>query len=142
VTNLLVLGATGFVGGSVVRLALEDPRVATVIAPTRRTIAHHPRLQNPVVDFDLLDPNAPWWRVHAVISALGTTTRATPSAAEYERIEVGYPVAVATVEGMRAILARSPKRDLSRGRAGRTEPDRLHLERERRIGFPRLCGCW
>ena len=93
-TTLMILGASGYVGGLVLRLALEDPRISVVIAPTRRPIASHPRLQNPVVDFDSLDIGAPYWQVDAVISALGTTTRETPSPAEYERIEVGYPVAV------------------------------------------------
>jgi uncharacterized protein YbjT (DUF2867 family) len=94
--GLLVLGATGFVGGTVVRLALDDPRVSAVVAPTRRALSlQHPRLANPVVNFDSLDAHASWWRVDAAISALGTTTRNTPSKAIYEKIETGYPVAVA-----------------------------------------------
>jgi uncharacterized protein YbjT (DUF2867 family) len=94
--KLLVLGATGLVGGIVVRLALEDSRVSAVIAPTRRPLSlQHPRLTNPIVDFDSLDADAPWWRVDAAVSALGTTTRNTRSKAAYETIETGYPVAVA-----------------------------------------------
>jgi uncharacterized protein YbjT (DUF2867 family) len=91
----MVLGATGLVGGLVVSLALEDPRISVVVAPTRRPVAPRPGLENPIVDFDALDPAAPWWHVDAVISALGTTTRATPSHADYERIESTVPVAVA-----------------------------------------------
>jgi uncharacterized protein YbjT (DUF2867 family) len=94
--KLLVLGATGLVGEIVVRLALADPRVSEVIAPTRRPLSpERPRLTNPVVDFDSLDAHAAWWRVDAAISALGTTTRDTRSKAAYEKIETGYPVAVA-----------------------------------------------
>jgi len=59
-------------GRPLVRLALEDSRVSSVIAPTRRPMARHSQLQNPIIDFDSLDPSAPWWRVHAVISGLGT----------------------------------------------------------------------
>lgn len=94
--KLLVLGATGLVGGIVVRLALDDPRVSEVIAPTRRPLSlQHARLTNPVVNFDSLDAHAPWWRVDAGISALGTTTQITRSKVAYEKIETGYPVAVA-----------------------------------------------
>jgi uncharacterized protein YbjT (DUF2867 family) len=94
--KLLVLGATGFVGGMVVRLARDDPRVSEVIAPTRRPLSlQHPLLTNPVVNFDSLDTHATWRRVDAAISALGTTTGNTPSKVAYEKIETGYPVAVA-----------------------------------------------
>jgi uncharacterized protein YbjT (DUF2867 family) len=98
VTKLLVLGATGYVGGIVTRLALDDPSVTEVIAPTRRQLLlQNPRLKNPIVNLDALDEEAPWWRVDAAISALGTTTRNTPSQADYEKIETSYPVTVATL---------------------------------------------
>jgi uncharacterized protein YbjT (DUF2867 family) len=98
VTKLLVLGATDYVGGIVTKLALNDPSVTEVIAPTRRPLLlQDPRLENPIVNFDALDEHASWWRVDAAISALGTTTRDTPSRADYEKIETSYPVAVATL---------------------------------------------
>lgn len=96
--KLLVLGATGLVGGAVVRLALSNPAVTEVIAPTRRPLRQQGRtLTNPIVNFDALDSRAAWWNVDAAISALGTTTRDTPSEAEYEKIETRYPVAVAAL---------------------------------------------
>jgi len=94
--ELLVLGATGLVGGAVVQMALEDTRVSGIVAPTRRALSlQHPRLVSPTVAFESLDTNAHWWNVDAVISALGTTTAATPSKDDYERIETSYPLAVA-----------------------------------------------
>lgn len=96
--KLLVLGSTGYVGGIVTRLALDDPSVTEVIAPTRRPLLfENPRLKNPIVNFDALDEQASRWRVDAAISALGTTTRNTPSRADYEKIETTYPVTVATL---------------------------------------------
>ena len=38
--------------------ALASPRVQQVVAPTRRPLAPHPRLLNPVVDFDALPADA------------------------------------------------------------------------------------
>ena len=35
-TRLLLVGATGLVGGHVLEQALADPRVSVVVAPTRR----------------------------------------------------------------------------------------------------------
>lgn len=94
--ELLLLGATGLVGGAVLRLALDEAKVARVVAPTRRPLAaRHPRLTNPVVDFDSLDATAPWWQVDAAICALGTTRARSPTKDAYERIETGYPLAVA-----------------------------------------------
>src|SRR5258708_2739636 len=93
--KLLVVGATGLVGGEVLKLALEDARVSQVIAITRRPVAVHPKLENHVVDFDALPPDAPWWAVNAAICALGTTTRQTQSKKEYRKIDIDYPVAIA-----------------------------------------------
>src|SRR5690606_31503098 len=39
VTTVLLLGATGRVGGQVLRLALAHPQVSRVVAPTRRPLA-------------------------------------------------------------------------------------------------------
>jgi uncharacterized protein YbjT (DUF2867 family) len=86
------------VGGIVTRLALDDPSVTEVIAPTRRPLLlQDPRLRNPIVNFDALDEDASWWKVDAAINALGTTTRNTPSQADYEKIETSYPVTIATL---------------------------------------------
>jgi uncharacterized protein YbjT (DUF2867 family) len=42
--KVLILGATGLVGGEVLRLALADSRVESAIAPTRRNLTMHPKL--------------------------------------------------------------------------------------------------
>ena len=100
--RLLLLGATGLVGRHALRLALDDPRVARVIAPTRRALPAHPKpesaksedakLENPVVDFDALPDDAPWWAVDGVICALGTTLRQAGSKAAFRRVDVDYVI--------------------------------------------------
>ncbi len=45
--HLLLLGATGLVGKHVLDLALADPRVTAVTAPTRRALPQRPGLSAP-----------------------------------------------------------------------------------------------
>lgn len=96
--RLLLLGATGAVGSEVLRLALQHPQVAQVVAPTRRPLSQaytHPRLHNPVTDFaqpaQALDGLAP----DAVVCALGTTIRQAGSQAAFAAVDRDLPVALA-----------------------------------------------
>ena len=66
--RLLLAGSTDVVGQEVLRLALADPRISRVIAPTRRPLPPHPKLENPVVDFNALPSDAAWWNVDAVLA--------------------------------------------------------------------------
>lgn len=93
--KLLLVGATGLVGRHILALALADPRVEAVVAPTRRALTAHPKLCNPQVDFDRLPQDADWWQADAVICALGTTMRAAGSEEAFRRVDLDYPLAVA-----------------------------------------------
>lgn len=93
--TLLLVGATGLVGREVLCLALADPRVKHITAPTRRPLAAHSHLTNPSVDFDALPPDAAWWKADAVICTLGSTIRKAGSKEVFHRIDHGYPLAVA-----------------------------------------------
>lgn len=92
---LMLVGATGLVGSAVLRHALADARVDRIVAPSRRALPAHPRLDNPLVDFDRLPGDASWWAVDAVICALGTTIRAAGSQAAFRKVDLEYPLAVA-----------------------------------------------
>ncbi len=94
-TRLLLAGATGLVGRSVLHLALADDRVRQVVAVTRRPLPAHPKLENPQVDFEMLPDAASWWSVDAVICALGTTIRTAGSQAAFRRVDHDYVVAIA-----------------------------------------------
>ena len=95
-SRLLIAGATGLVGRRALDLALKDVRIMHVVAPTRRPLPPHAKLENPIVDFDALPTGADWWRVDAVLCALGTTIRDAGSQAAFRRVDVDYVVAVAT----------------------------------------------
>lgn len=93
--KLLLLGATGLVGREVLRLALSDARVSQVVAPVRKPLPAHPKLDAPLVDFDRLPPDAPWWQADAVICTLGTTMKAAGTRQLFRRVDHDYPLAVA-----------------------------------------------
>jgi uncharacterized protein YbjT (DUF2867 family) len=93
--KLLLVGSTGLVGLHVLNLTLADPRVSGVVAPARRALPAHPKLQALLVDFDNLPEDAPWWQADAVICTLGTTMRAAGSKQAFRRVDFDYPLAVA-----------------------------------------------
>jgi uncharacterized protein YbjT (DUF2867 family) len=93
--KLLLVGATGLVGRHVLTLALADPRVEAVVAPTRRELTAHPKLRSPQVDFDQLPQHADWWQADAVVCALGTTMRTAGSKEAFRRVDCDYPLTVA-----------------------------------------------
>src|SRR5215212_6844199 len=93
--KLLLVGSTGVVGRHILGVALADARVDAVISPTRRSLPDHPKLFAPTVDFDRLPEDADWWRVDAVICALGTTMRVAGSKEQFRRVAHDYPLTVA-----------------------------------------------
>ncbi|MBB3343442.1 uncharacterized protein YbjT (DUF2867 family) [Luteimonas sp. RC10] len=139
--RVLLVGATGLVGRHVLAQALADPRVAAVIAPVRRHLPAHPKLQSPQVDFDRLPGDAPWWRVDAVICTLGTTIRKAGSQAVFYRVDHDYPLGVARqaqAHGARAFALNSA---LGADPASRVFYNRVKGELERdlsALGFESL----
>ncbi|WP_454774627.1 NAD-dependent dehydratase [Janthinobacterium tructae] len=93
--KLLLVGATGLVGREVLRLALADARVAAIVAPVRKALPPHAKLHAPLVDFDQLPPDAPWWKADAVICTLGTTMKVAGTRQAFLRVDHDYPLAVA-----------------------------------------------
>ncbi len=91
---LLLVGATGLVGQSVLRQALADSRVEKLVAITRKPLGPQPGLENHVVDFDALPEDAPWWRVDGGICTLGTTMREAGSHDAFRKVDVEYPLTV------------------------------------------------
>ena len=83
-------------GREVLRLALaNEQQVERVIAPTRRALSPHPRLENPLVDYNQLTGEELWWDVDAVICALGTTIKKAGSQEAFRRVDHEYPLLVA-----------------------------------------------
>ncbi|WP_153448261.1 NAD(P)H-binding protein [Vibrio algicola] len=93
--KLLIIGATGLVGRHVLDLALADPRVTAIIAPTRRALTSHPKLTSTMIDFEQLSAEQSCWNVDAVICTLGTTIKSAGSKAAFKRVDHDYPLMVA-----------------------------------------------
>ena len=116
--KILVLGATGLVGGETLRRALADKRVEQVIAPTRRSLPGHAKLLNPVApELGLLLPDATHWAVDAVVCAIGTTIGKAGSQQAFRRVDYILPLAFAELahrQGAQAFaLVSSPGASLS-----------------------------
>ncbi|EKU23549.1 Rossmann-fold NAD(P)-binding domain-containing protein [Xanthomonas graminis] len=94
--KILLAGATGLVGAQVLAQLLAAPDCRAVVAPTRRALDRvHPKLHNPLVDFEQLPAQAPWWQADAAICALGTTMQQAGSRDAFRRVDHAYPLAIA-----------------------------------------------
>lgn len=93
--KILLVGSSGLVGQSVLALALADNRVSQVVALTRTALPEHPKLLNPLVNFDSLAEDEAWWAVNAVICTLGTTIKKTGSPTAFHHVDFNYPLKVA-----------------------------------------------
>ena len=93
--TVLILGATGQVGQKLLQLALQHPEISRVVAPTRRPLPPHAKLDNPLVDFEELPEDADWWKADLALCALGTTLRQTKSRAGFYRVDHDYVLAAA-----------------------------------------------
>jgi len=66
-----------------------------VVAPSRRPLPAHAKLENPIVDFDKLPKGAAWWKADFALCALGTTLRQAKSKAGFYRVDHDYVLAIA-----------------------------------------------
>ncbi len=140
-TTLMLVAATGLVGGAVLRQALADPRVTLVVAPTRRDLRPHPKLENPVVEFEHLSAEATWWSVDAVICTLGTTIRKAGSQEAFRRVDHDFSLAVARLSRQHGARAFALNSATGADPGSRFFYNRVKGEVEqalRGIGFPSL----
>lgn len=103
--TVLLVGATGLVGGACLKLLARDPRVGEVRLLVRRSsgagvagiVGHANRVIEHVVDFDRLDSTPgidELFAVDAVICALGTTIRTAGTRAAFRKVDYEYPLRV------------------------------------------------
>ncbi|MCS6928496.1 MAG: NAD-dependent epimerase/dehydratase family protein [Saprospiraceae bacterium] len=102
----ILAGATGLVGGYLLKRLLNDERYSSVIALTRRPLRFtHPRLR-PVI-FNYEHPDVEVLRGDDLFCALGTTLWKAGSKAAQYRVDVEYPLMLghlAHTQGVRQYL--------------------------------------
>lgn len=145
-TSLVIVGATGMVGGYALRYALDHPAVGVVTVIGRKKLGIlHPKLKE-VLHQDFAESSAlaePLSGQDAAIFCLGVYTGAVPDA-EFRKITVDY-----TVEFVRVLRASSPNATfsfLSGSGADQTERSTMAFARYKGVaekalltaGFPRL----
>lgn len=92
----LLLGATGLVGGHLLRQLLESPHYDRVVTLSRRPVdLQHPRLTQAILDFDRPDPAL--IRGDDLYCALGTTLRKAGSKEAQYRIDCTYPAEIGRI---------------------------------------------
>ena len=95
-----MLGSTGVVGDAIVREAVEDRRIWSVLAVSRRPLKHaHPKLETAILrDFSDLETLRPALAtVDVVLCALGISWYQTSGEAQYRLITHDYVMACARV---------------------------------------------
>lgn len=92
--HVLLAGATGLVGEHLLDRLLNEPTISRVLAPSRRPLAEHPHLENPVGDPAVLLPQLSG-RVDIAYCCLGTTIKQAGSEQAFRAVDLDLVVAFA-----------------------------------------------
>jgi uncharacterized protein YbjT (DUF2867 family) len=92
--RILLAGATGLTGEHLLDRLLSEPTVECVQAPSRKPLAEHPRLQNPIGALEDLLP-ALSGEVHTAFCCLGTTIKQAGSEEAFRAVDHDLVVAFA-----------------------------------------------
>lgn len=84
--HILIAGATGLTGEHLLDRLLSEPTVSRVLAPTRRPLAAHPHLENPVGDLATLLPTLSG-EVDTAFCCLGTTIKQAGSQEAFRAVD-------------------------------------------------------
>ncbi len=92
--HILLAGASGLTGEHLLDRLLNEPTVTRVLAPSRKPLAEHPRLENPVGDPALLLSQLSG-QVDIAFCCLGTTIKQAGSEAAFRAVDLDLVVAFA-----------------------------------------------
>jgi uncharacterized protein YbjT (DUF2867 family) len=92
--HILLAGASGMTGEHLLDRLLNEPTVERVLAPSRKPLAEHPHLENPVGELPDLLPalNGP---VHTAFCCLGSTIKQAGSQDAFRAVDHDLVVAFA-----------------------------------------------
>ena len=90
-SRILLVGATGLIGGFCRAHLLEEDAVKQVVVLTRRPLERsHVKLVEHVIQFDRLAEYGALFEVDTLFCCLGTTLRAAGSREAFEKVDYGY----------------------------------------------------
>jgi uncharacterized protein YbjT (DUF2867 family) len=94
----LVAGGSGLVGGYTIDFLLQDPNCTKVISIGRRKLSkEHEKLEQKVVDFNLLEQHKDLFNVDRVFCCLGTTIKKAGSKGKFRLVDYDYPLKMAAM---------------------------------------------
>ncbi|MBU3101276.1 MULTISPECIES: NAD-dependent epimerase/dehydratase family protein [Clostridium] len=92
----LVVGATGLVGGSLVNVLLEAPEYEKVIVWVRKSTGiNNKKLEEKIINFELLDTYKLEDTVNHIFCCLGTTIKKAKSKEAFKKVDLEYIVSLA-----------------------------------------------
>lgn len=93
----LILGATGLVGSNVLDLLLKDNKYGRIYTVSRRKIAiEHDKLIQIISEIDDIEKHIKNINITHIFSCVGSTAAKTPNQTDYYKIDLEYPLKVAT----------------------------------------------
>ncbi|KAE9649291.1 oxidoreductase [Pseudomonas sp. PB105] len=92
--HILLAGASGLTGEHLLDRLLNEPTVTRVLAPSRKPLAEHPHLENPVGDPAVFLPQLSG-RVDIAFCCLGTTIKKAGSEEAFRAVDLDLVVAFA-----------------------------------------------
>jgi uncharacterized protein YbjT (DUF2867 family) len=94
----LVAGATGLVGGHIVRLLADQPGYERILVVARRPVVDPPpRVDVLLLDFDTLQDHEQDLVADHIFCALGTTRKAAGSRDRFRQVDLEYPRRLARI---------------------------------------------
>lgn len=101
--HILLAGATGLTGEHLLDRLLSEPTVTRVLAPSRRPLAEHPHLENPVGELAEVLPQLSG-PINTAFCCLGTTIRQAGSQEAFRAVD--HDLVLTFAERARALGAR------------------------------------
>lgn len=92
--HVLLAGATGLTGEHLLDRLLNEPTITRVLAPSRRPLADHPHLENPIGELSALLPQLSG-QVDIAFCCLGTTLKKAGSEQAFRAVDLDLVVAFA-----------------------------------------------
>ena len=92
----LVVGATGLVGSSLVNMLLEAPEYENVIVWVRASTGiKNNKLQEKIIDFEMLDTYKLEENINHIFCCLGTTIKKAKTKEAFKKVDLDYIVSLA-----------------------------------------------